>query len=147
MASRFRLFLRDLPVLLPLGALYFLAGKWGLTLASVQANATAVWPPTGIALAAFLLMGSRVWPAVFLGAFFVNLTTSGTVATSAGIALGNTLEALVGCALVNRLANGKSALQDSKNIPAFVAAGGLLAPLVSATVGVATLVLGGLVHG
>ncbi|HTC21098.1 MAG TPA: PAS domain S-box protein [bacterium] len=147
MTERFRRFLRDLPVLIALGGLYFLAGKWGLTLASVQANATAVWPPTGIALAAFLLLGNRVWPAVFWGAFFVNLTTSGTVATSAGIALGNTLEALAGCAMVNRFADGKSALQNSRNIPAFVAAGGLLAPLVSATVGVGTLTLGGLVHG
>ena len=61
---------------------YFVAGKLGLLLAFVHASATAVWPPTGIALTAFLLLGSRVWPAILLGAFLVNVTTEGSVLTS-----------------------------------------------------------------
>src|SRR5258706_391968 len=69
---------------------YFLAGKGGLKLAFVHANASAVWAPTGIALAAFLLLGYRVWPGIALGAFLVNITTAGSVATSLGIAAGNT---------------------------------------------------------
>src|SRR5882724_3739001 len=79
---------------------YLVAGKLGLMLAFVHASATAVWPPTGIALAAFLLLGHRVWPAILLGAFVVNITTAGSVATSIGIATGNTLEGLVGAYLV-----------------------------------------------
>ena len=75
---------------------YFVAGKLGLLLAFVHASATAVWPPTGIALTAFLLLGSRVWPAILLGAFLVNVTTEGSVLTSIGIATGNTLEGLLG---------------------------------------------------
>src|SRR3989442_7828251 len=55
---------------------YVIAGKLGLMLAFVHASATAVWPPTGIALAAFLLLGHRVWPAIWLGAFVVNITTA-----------------------------------------------------------------------
>ena len=47
-----------------LTALYFLAGKLGLELASIHASASAVWPPTGIAIAAALLFGSWVWPAI-----------------------------------------------------------------------------------
>src|SRR2546427_536376 len=91
-------------VILGLAAVYVLAGKLGLLLAFVHASATAVWPPTGIALAAFLLLGYRVWPGIFLGAFLVNLTTAGSVATTIGIATGNTLEGLVGAHLVNRWA-------------------------------------------
>src|SRR5438874_10066704 len=87
---------------LALAAVYFAAGKLGLRLAFVHANATAVWPPTGIALAGLLLLGYRVWPAIFLGAFLVNITTAGSVVTSLGIATGNTLEALLGACLVNR---------------------------------------------
>jgi integral membrane sensor domain MASE1 len=60
-----------------LAALYFGAGKLGLTLAFVNASATAVWPPAGIALAAFLVLGYRVWPGILLAAFLVNLTTTG----------------------------------------------------------------------
>ena len=55
--------------LAPLTIAYFVAGKFGLSLAFVNASASAVWPPTGIAFAAFLLLGSRAWPAILVGAF------------------------------------------------------------------------------
>src|SRR5258705_8789998 len=70
---------------------YLVAGKLGLMLAFVHASATAVWPPTGIALVALLMLGPRVWPAIFLGAFIVNITTAGSVGTSIGIAAGDHL--------------------------------------------------------
>ncbi len=121
---------------------YVLAGKVGLLFASVHASATAVWPPTGIALAALLALGSRMWPAVAAGAFLVNVTTEGSVATSLGIALGNTLEAVIGCWLVGRLAHGRAAFERPRRIFAFAAA---VVPgaAVAATVGVASLQLGG----
>ena len=89
-----------------LAIVYFLAGKFGLHFASVHASASAVWPPTGIALAAMLLAGRRTWPAIFVGAFFVNYTTSGSIISSLGIASGNTLEAVVAASLVTRYASG-----------------------------------------
>ncbi len=126
-----------------LAAAYFVAAKLGLRLAFVHASATAVWPPTGIALAAFLILGSRLWPAIFVGAFLANITTAGSVATSLGIAAGNTLEGLLGAALVSRFAQGLQAFERPRNILkfAFLAAGG--ATTVSATCGVTSLVLGG----
>jgi len=129
-------------VLAALTALYVLAGKLGLHLAIVHASATAVWPPTGIALAAFLLFGPRVWPAVAVGAFLVNVTTAGSVATSLGIAAGNTLEGFLGAWLVNRFARGRYAFERAQDIFAFVVA---VVPgaLVSATMGVASLALAG----
>ena len=69
---------RNLLTIGGLAAVYFLAGKLGLSMAFVHPSSTAVWPPTGIALAAFLILGYRVWPGVFLGAFLVNVTTAGT---------------------------------------------------------------------
>src|SRR5213593_1117867 len=89
-----------------LALVYFLFGKLGLSLAFVNASASAVWPPTGLALAALLLWGYRLWPGIFLGAFLVNITTQGSTATSLGIAVGNTLEALLAAGLVQRFANG-----------------------------------------
>ncbi|HEX4561217.1 MAG TPA: MASE1 domain-containing protein, partial [Gemmatimonadales bacterium] len=67
---------------LGLATVYIVAGKLGLELAFLVPSATPVWPPTGIALAALLLYGRWLWPAVFAGAFVVNLTTAGTVWTS-----------------------------------------------------------------
>jgi signal transduction histidine kinase len=122
--------------------LYVVAGKLGLSLASVHASASPVWPPTGIALAAFLTLGYRAWPAIFVGAFVVNVTTAGSVATSVAIALGNTLEGLLGAYLVIRGANGPRAFDHAQDVFKFALAG-LLSSLVSATIGVVSLSLGG----
>jgi diguanylate cyclase (GGDEF)-like protein len=126
-----------------LAAVYFVAAKLGLRLAFVHASATAVWPPTGIALAAFLVLGPRLWPAIFAGAFFANITTAGSIATSLGIAAGNTLEGLIGASLVNHFAHGRQALERARDVLTFalVAAGG--ATTLAATFGVTSLVLGG----
>jgi diguanylate cyclase (GGDEF)-like protein len=135
---------RRLAVLAGLAGTYFVAGKLGLRLAFVNASATAVWPPTGIALAAFLLLGLRVWPGILLGAFLVNLTTAGSVATSIGIGVGNTLEGLVGAYLIDRFAGGRGALDHARGVFKFAVFGALLSTAISATCGVTTLALGGL---
>ena len=81
--------LRRWTLLAAIAAVYFVAGKVGLQyFAYVHASASPVWPPAGIALVALLLFGIRVWPAVFLAAFLVNITTAGSVFTSLGIATG-----------------------------------------------------------
>ena len=74
---------------------YYVAGRVGLSLAYLNASASPIWPPTGIAIAALVLFGRDLWPAVAAGALLVNLTTSGTLWVSAVIAAGNTCEALV----------------------------------------------------
>src|SRR4051794_27908181 len=84
---------------------YFLAGKLGLQFFGlVHPSASAVWPPTGVAIAALLLYGRRAWPAIFVGAFLVNVTTAGSILTSLGVALGNTLEGAAAAYLVERFA-------------------------------------------
>ena len=123
--------------------LYVLAGKLGLSLASVHASASPVWPPTGVALAAFLTLGYRMWPAIFAGAFVVNITTAGSVPTSVAISLGNTLEGALGAYLVTRYANGAHAFDHAQDVFKFAALAGLAASVVSATIGVGSLALGG----
>jgi len=136
-------FLGNVPTLVALAAVYFAAGKLGLKLAFVNASASAVWPCTGIALAAFLLLGYRVWPAILAGAFLVNLTTAGSVVTSLAIAVGNTLEGLIGCYLVTRFAAGKQAFQRAQDIFKFATFAAVLSPVVGATAGVTSLALAG----
>src|SRR2546426_9825161 len=89
-----------------LAAAYFVVARVGLRYAAIGESISPVWPPSGIALAALLVLGPRYWPAVFVGAFLVNVTTTGSIGSSLGIAIGNTLEAVVGAALVRRFATG-----------------------------------------
>jgi signal transduction histidine kinase/integral membrane sensor domain MASE1/CheY-like chemotaxis protein len=131
--------------LLVLTALYVLAGKLGLTLAIINPSASPVWPPTGLALASMLLVGRHVWPAIFVGAFLVNYTTAAAILPSLGIAVGNTLEALVGAYLVRRFASGCAAFDRTRDFFRFVVLAGFLSTAISATVGTTTLTLAGAV--
>ncbi len=134
----------QLPVILcGLVLLYILAGKFGLQLAVFHPSATPVWPPAGISLAAFLLLGYWVWPAIFLGAFAVNVTTAGSIATSLGIATGNTLEGLLGAFLVNHFAHGREVFAQQRDALTFVLLAPMLSTTVSATSGVTSLSVGG----
>jgi PAS domain S-box-containing protein len=127
-----------------LAAIYFLTGKLGLQLAYVNQSATPVWPPAGIALTALLLRGSRLWPGVWLGAFLVNITTSGALLATLGIATGNTLESALGAWLVRRFAHGSRVLERALDMVRFIALAALLSTACGATVGVTSLCLAGL---
>lgn len=133
--------------------LYYLAARWSLMLAFEGSNASPVWPPSGIALAAMLLLGYRVWPAIWLGAFCANLTAfSGgalgvgetSIAVSAAIACGNALEAL-GAVFLLRLAKAAdNPFEQPQSVFKFVVALAL-ACMIAASVGTASLLWGGVV--
>ncbi|MDP9099154.1 MAG: MASE1 domain-containing protein, partial [Verrucomicrobiota bacterium] len=108
--------LRVAPTVGVLTVLYFLAAKFSLKLAFLHASASPVWPPAGIALAALLVLGYRMWPAIFIGAFLVNLATVGNVFTSIGIATGNTLEAIVAAWLIHRFAGGTHVFDRAQHV-------------------------------
>lgn len=124
-------------------AAYFVGGKLGLLLATVHASASAIWPPTGIAIAACLLLGARMWPAILFGALAVNLTTTGDVPSSLGIAAGNTLEGVIGAQLIARFANGRYAFHHVATVLRFAAVA-FIAPVISASMGTSSLVASGL---
>ncbi|PYR16842.1 MAG: hypothetical protein DMF94_26215 [Acidobacteria bacterium] len=134
---------KTLAAVVAVAAAYVVGGKLGLRLANVNPSATVVWPPAGIALAAFLVIGYRVWPVILVAAFMVNLTTAGNAATSLGIATGNTLEAAVGAYLVNRFAHGGEVFDREENIFRFAILAGMSSTVVSATIGVTCLALSG----
>src|SRR5215207_8433459 len=82
---------------------YVGGAKLGIQLPVAKGVITPVWAPSGIALAALLILGLRYWPAVLVGAFVANATSEASAGVAAGIAVGNTLEAVVGAALVRRI--------------------------------------------
>jgi integral membrane sensor domain MASE1/anti-sigma regulatory factor (Ser/Thr protein kinase) len=126
---------------LVLALIYFASAKLGLALAFSTPSVTAVWPPTGIALAALVLGGRRLWPGVLLGAFLANVTTDVPVYTAAGIAVGNTLEALVGAWLLDRF-GFRPELRRLRDIFALLVLAAFLSTALSATIGVASLSVG-----
>ncbi len=128
---------------------YFVAARLSLLLAAEHTNASPVWPATGIALAAVLVLGYRIGPAIFAGAFFANLlllTGAGFSAPDSAIgslvtASGNTLEAFVGSALIRRFSGTAYPFDSVRGVFAFVVFGALVSTMISSTVGVATFCL------
>ena len=102
-------------------AVYLGFGRLGVALESLNGGAAAVWPPSGFALAAFLLFGRPIWPAIVLGSFFVRFVATGEILWSIPIAFGNTVTALFGATLLNRFAGGADAFGTPRQIFRFAA--------------------------
>lgn len=119
---------------------YFFAAKLGLSLAFINASVSPVWPPTGVAMAAVLLLGYRIWPGILLGAFLANFLTPVPIATAGGIAIGNTLEAL-SAGLVLRSLGFHNSLDRARDVLNFVLAA-VFCTMVAATIGNLSLCLG-----
>jgi len=88
-----------------LAFVYWIVARFGLGLAEYQENATLIWAPTGIALGALILFGWRLWPGVLAGAALLNLSSpfEQSLLVSLGIGIGNTLEAVIGATLLERV--------------------------------------------
>jgi integral membrane sensor domain MASE1 len=123
--------------------LYVSTAKLGLSLDAVSGFATAVWPPTGLALAALILGGMRLWPGITLGAFLVNLSAGAPLLVAGGMAVGNTLEALVGTWLLHRVVGFHPGLDRLQDVGGLVVLAGGVSTLLSATLGVTSGWLGG----
>lgn len=122
---------------------YYITGKIGLTLDPVSGFATLFWMPTGIALAFLFLKGYKFWPAIFLGAFFVNSTSGAPGLASSLIALGNTLEAIAGTYLLKRL-SFSPALERLSDSVSLIFYAGILSTIISASIGTLALYSHGL---
>jgi len=129
--------------------LYYAAARLGLLMAFDKTNASPVWPPSGIAFAAVLLRGYRVWPGIMLGAFLANVVVFignhaadvfTIVAVSSVIGLGNTLEAIVGRALLDRLIGPFTRAEDIFTFTTIA----LVACSVGSSIGPAAIALAGI---
>jgi PAS domain S-box-containing protein len=123
---------------------YLVTARLGLRLGAVSGFATLVWAPTGIALFALLRFGYRYWPAVFCAALVANLMNGAPVLVAAGIGVGNTLEPLVGTFLL-KLVGFDSRLSRLRDVGAIVLLAAGLSAVISASLGLASLLLGGVV--
>lgn len=147
--------LRWLILILAIAGVNYFSGRLGLLLALPPGFATAVWPPSGVALGAVLLFGYRAWPGVWLGSFAMNIF----IAQQAGpitdwpqasiiagsIGTGSTLQALVGAWMIRRWVGFPNTLIHERDILLFLLLGGPVSCLIAASVGVSTLVMAGFI--
>src|SRR4051812_21175360 len=121
---------------------YVLAARIGLSFDAAAGFASLVWPPTGISLAALLLLGTRFWPSIFIGAVIANVLTGAPMIVALSIGVGNTGEAVVGALLLRRASDFGMTLETVRSVVSLVLFGALLSTLISATTGTASLYLG-----
>jgi signal transduction histidine kinase len=130
-----------------LAIVYVVAARAGLMMDAVGGFATLVWPPSGLALAALLLFGPRLWPGVFAGAFIANLLTGAPVPVALGIGVGNTLEAILAVYALRQIPGFQVSLERLIDVVGLIVLAAGLSTMVSATIGVASLHLGGIISG
>jgi CHASE1-domain containing sensor protein len=155
---------RDLLGIVLMAAAYYVSGLLGLLLAIPPGYATAVWPPSGIALAAMLAYGHRLWPGVFLGSFLLNVdngldhsslaTLLSSFAASlpeslpipAIIAAGAALQAVIGAALIRRWVGYSNILTQELDVIRLLLIGGPLCCLINSCLSVTALLVAGKIH-
>jgi signal transduction histidine kinase len=124
---------------------YFGAARLGLLLAFEHGNVTPVWPPSGIAVAALIVLGMRFWPALFVAAFATEISAGVGPWVGLGQAAGNTLEYTLAAVLLQRFDfdSGFRRIRDVVTLGVV----GTLSPIVAATIGTACLWAGGVIPG
>lgn len=131
--------------IIALATVYVVTARFGLRMDAVSGFATLVWPPTGVSLAALVMFGRGLWPGVAIGAFVANLWSGAPVPVAVGIAFGNTAEAWIGAYALKRIPDWHSSLDRVRDVVALLALPVLVSTAVSATIGVGSLQLAGIV--
>jgi two-component sensor histidine kinase/integral membrane sensor domain MASE1 len=118
-------------------AVYFASARLGLSLAFSTKQVTAIWPPTGVALAALVLMGYRVWPGIYVGAFFANTLANEPATVAMCIAASNTLTGMIGARTLRALRFDPALLRSRDVVSLILIA--ITSTLISATLGTGVL--------
>jgi integral membrane sensor domain MASE1 len=119
---------------------YFLAGKLGQATTAIRSgNIGPVWPAFGVALAAVLLYGYRIWPGIFIGIFLVDFLSPVPVVAALGQASGSTLAAIGGAFALRRIASFEASFARLRDVLAMIVLGAFGSALISATIGVSVL--------
>src|SRR5262249_28423701 len=135
-------YLADSVAAAALGIAYVVTARFSLSMGAVAGVAAPVWPPTGLALAALVICGPRLWPGIAAGAFLANWSVGVPVLAAIGTALGNTFEALLGSYLLRRT-DFRPSLERVRDVLALVVFGAGVSTLLSATIGATSAWLGG----
>jgi signal transduction histidine kinase/ActR/RegA family two-component response regulator len=132
--------LRRLEPHLLLFILYFVVGRVGLSISAPPQHglAASVWIPGAVALAALLLVGYRLWPAVFFGAFILYASAGAGIVVSLLLAVAQTIEPLFGAYVLTRMVGyipSLSRLRDNLGLVCVA----LVVPVIPASIATVTL--------
>lgn len=125
--------------------LYLVTARFGLSVEPIGGFATLIWLPTGISLAALLVFGIKLWPAVFMGAFVANFLTGASIPVALAMGCGNALESVVAFLLLRKFAGFRRSLERLRDVVALVVLGAFFSTTISASVGVTSLLLGNVI--
>ena len=129
-----------------LAIVYFIGARIGVSFALVGGNASPIWPPAGIAVAALFLVSPRLWPGVLVGAVAASVVNGVPVAGSAVVGVAAVAEALAATWLLRRGAF-RPQVDRLVDVPVLALSGGAAPAVIGATIGVAGLVLVGSIAG
>ena len=138
---------RDLAQSLLVVAGVFLAGQLGLRITDLHPPVSPIWPPTGVAIAALILLGYRVWPEILIAAFLICESASTPLKASIGISIGETVGVLAGAYLVNKFARGIKAFDTAHGVFKFVLFASVVSPAIAATICIGYLYSAGFSQG
>ena len=127
--------------LIAIAMAYFGLAVSGQLVPWINPTATPLWPPTGLALALMLLRGYRIWPAIFVAAFFSTVVDGGALSEAGCIALGTPIAALAGAWLINRWSHGRETFATPLGVAKFAVIAFAPTAMISATMAIAGLVL------
>ena len=125
----------------------FLAGQLGLRITDLHPPVSPVWPPTGVAFAALILLGYRVWPELLIAAFLICESASTPVMASIGISVGETISVVVAAYLVNKFARGIKAFDTAQGVFKFVLFACVISPILAASICIVYLYPAGFSQG
>ena len=125
------------------GLAYFVLARLGLGLATITADLSPVWPPSGLALGALIVGGRRLWPGVAVGALAAAISTGVSPFAALLMATGNTLEPLVTVSLLRRYFDFHDDFTRQQGVVGFILMHGLAGAPIAALFGTCALVLGG----
>ncbi|TGK82657.1 response regulator [Leptospira noumeaensis] len=138
-------FFKESILLVSVFLLYLVVGKLSLNLSSIDGYSTPVWPPAGLALGFVLLFGKRVWPALFLGAYFTNTTYFPTSETwieflisnpqNITISLGNSSSAVLGAYFLKKYSDPNLNIFQVHELLVFFILAGPVTAFIASTIG------------
>lgn len=125
---------------------YFAGAKVGLSYAMVGGAVSLVWPSSGIALAALLVLGIQGAPGIAIGSVAANMSVGVPTRVALVIGLGAMTASLLGWLSLTRFVRFRCTMDRSKDVIAFIVLGATTSTTVSALIGASALVAAGLAH-
>ena len=125
----------DVLRIVALSLLYLAGARLGLEFSAFGGNVSLIWPPSGIALAACLIYGLRMWPGIVIGAALSAIGSSHSVVFVAGQVAASLSETVIAVVLLRHIRDFDVSLNRLRDVMGLIGYGALLSTAVAACIG------------